>query len=523
MARPSVQRLALAAMVAVLALPAEVGAYEFWTRARTIGQAYELRGFRVFGGELAIGRRRLTQLLTLTLHDLGELERTRRRAGRRGRGPVVSWHSTLRFEHDLGTFLTGRLAVAPTLRQDALDVIPELGASAFSLALLHGYVRLEGLWGDRLSVSAGRLASVTLDGALPFDGAQVRAELAPGWSLEAGGGLAVREASWLGVGSYELDGAPGAFCHEYRAAAAGELGRWRMIERDELVTDGRFTSDYERCPQRQARMATAEAALGGRLPGQVEARLSYRVAASASADSLAGPLYPEHAPRRGTNLERLAATASARWRLGPVQVSPLLLARASLAHGLVDRLELSTELARGRHALEPSASRVVPTFDTDSIWNVFAGEPSTELALGYRYDGGVRAVARLWARRYDGGDSGGTAWAWGGHTEAERPLARTVTLRGRALADGGYGGERAAADGELRWSSATASLAGRAALVWARPEAEGALSTATSVRASWALASGVVVQSALELWRDRQGQLGVRGLGVLELTLEPNR
>lgn len=523
MMRPMARRLAAVAAVAALAAPSPALAYEFWTRARTIGQAYELRGFRVFGGELAIGRRRLTQFLTLALHDLGDLERTRRRSGRRGRGPVVSWRSTLRFEHELGTFLTGRLAVAPTLRQDALDVIPELGASAFSLALLHGYVRIDGLWGDRLSVSAGRVASVALDGALPFDGAQARAELAPGWWLEAGGGLAVRESSWLGVGSYELDGTPGAFCHEYRAAADGERGRWRMIERDELVTDGRFTSDYERCPQRQVRMATAEAALAGRLPGQIEARLSYRVAASPTAESVDGPLYPAAAPSWGTNLERVAATASARWRLGPVQVSPLLLARASLAHGLFDRLELSAAIERGPHVLEPGASRVAPTFDTDSIWNVFAGEPSTELALGYRYQGRTSAIARLWARRYDSGDGGGAAWAWGGHTEAERPLTRTVTLRGRALADGGYGGERAAADGELRWSRATASVAGRAALVWSRPQAEGALAVATSVRTSWALTSGVAVQSVAELWREREGQLGVRGLGVLELTLEPNR
>lgn len=523
MARSRLRHLVVGTALAAVALPAPASAYEFWTRARTIGQAYELRGFRVFGGELAIGRRRLTQLLTLTLHDLGDLERTRRRAGRRGRGVVVSWHSTLRFEHELGTFLTGRLAVGPTRRQDALDVIPELGASAFSLALLHGYVRVDGLGGGRLSLLAGRVSSVALDGALPLDGAQVQVALAPGWSLELGGGLAVREASWLGVGSYELDGTPGAFCHEYRAAADGTAGRWRLIERDELVTDGRFTSDYERCPQRQARMATAEAALGGRLPGRVEARLSYRVAASPSADSLAGPLYPDGAPRWGKNLERLAATASARWRVGPVEVSPLVLARASLAHGLVERLELSAELARGRHALEPSASRVSPSFDTDSIWNVFAGEPSTELALGYRYAGATRAVARLWARRYDGGESGGATWAVGAHAEAERALTKRARLRGRALVDGGYGGERAAADGELRWGDATAEVAGRAALVWARPDTDGGLSAATSVRASWALASGVAVQSALELWRDREGQLGVRGLGVLELTLEPNR
>ena len=52
-------RACIAAIVlAVSSVPAH--AYEFWLRARTYGQAYQLREYRLVGPDLFLGRRRYT-------------------------------------------------------------------------------------------------------------------------------------------------------------------------------------------------------------------------------------------------------------------------------------------------------------------------------------------------------------------------------------------------------------------------------------------------------------------------------
>ena len=327
MVRPMVRRLrGLCALLAVAALlPAEPAwGYEFWTRARTTGEAYELRGFRLVGGELAIGRRRLTHTLTLVLHDLGDLARKRRRAGRWLRGPVVSWHGTLRFDHDFGTFITGRLDAGPTMRQDALDLIPELEDSAFALSLLYGHLRIDGLWNDRLRLALGRIAPLSADGALPFDGAELRMQVTDHVEVVVSGGLAVREASWLGVAAYELDGTPGASCHEYVEAAQGQPGRWRLIERGERVVDGRFSSDFELCPQRQVRMPTASLSLVTQEISGVSAQLGYRVTELERRWARAHPQ-----ERRAHGEPRVALAARGRARRLPVHRVALATGRFS--------------------------------------------------------------------------------------------------------------------------------------------------------------------------------------------------
>lgn len=542
-------------VVAALAAAPPAHGYEFWVRARAMGEAYELRGFRVVGGELAIGRRRYTQVLTLVLRDLGDLERARRRAGRWRTGPVVSWRAGLRFDQDFGTFLTGRLAAGPTTRQDALDLIPELSPSAFALALLYGELRVEGLWRGKLELAAGRLVDHGGDGAPAVDGVGARLMLTPWLELGVSGGLAVRESSPLAAGSHELDGAAGSFCHEYVEAAAGQVGRWRLIERSQPVKDGRYTSDYELCPQREVRMPTASLTLATRELYGVVAELGYRIALSPTVgrigaiDRLREPdlgLYPNErgqAPAWGTNTEQLRALVSGRWRVGALELSPQALVRASLAHGVVDRAELGGELRYGAHSLTPSVARLVPTFDTDSIWNAFAAEPSTELDLAYRVAAraALELEARLWARRFDGGDADGAAWAWGARAELVRPAGRLwrwpLRWSMRALADTGYGGDRLAGDAELGWGSRQQRVVARGALVWARGDRlasevapggslELALATVAataSARLSYALSTGVRAHTAIELWRAGDGETALRALAVLELELEPNR
>lgn len=542
--------------------PRPAYAYEFWTRARTSGEAYELRGFRLLGDELTISRRRFTQSLALVIHDIGDLERQRRRNGRAAhRGPVVSWHSYLRLEHDFGTFITGRLSVGPTRRQDALDVIPELDESALALGLLYGHLSIDGLLGGRLDVQLGRIAPVDATGALPFDGVAVRGAVAAHLEVRASGGLAVRDASPLGGAGGELDGTSGAACREYVEAAGGQPGRWELIDRSRAITDGRYSSDFEYCPQREVLMPTAQLALASRGAGAWHGELGYRIARSPTVgligepDRLTGPdgsdlgpdlgLYPDErgqAPAWGTNLEQLYATGHGQWRWRGASIAPQALVRASLLDGVIDRAELEVEVSRGRHQVAPSMARFVPTFDGDSIWSVFGAEPSIDLAIDYRYLGSRPLRGTLWARRYDGGAAGageGAAWAWGGVADAATAVTRRLSLETRVLADAGFGGERLALHGQLRWASGRAQLTGRAAIAWVRgdeasriaglpaasPSSTPSTSSTSGTAATTAtvrLAAGVALHSMMEL-RTASGETSLRALGIVDFALESDR
>ena len=98
----------VAVLLAASATPAH--AYEFWLRAHTIGQAYQLRDYRLIGPDLFLGRRRYTQTLALRIWDLGDLAAARRRARLPERGLRISWQSYLRIDHDFGQYSAGRIA-----------------------------------------------------------------------------------------------------------------------------------------------------------------------------------------------------------------------------------------------------------------------------------------------------------------------------------------------------------------------------------------------------------------------------
>jgi hypothetical protein len=147
------------AAVVLAAVAAPAHAYEFWLRAQAIGQAYQLRDYRLIGPDLFLGRRRYTQTLALRIWDVGDLAAARRQAHLPDRGLRISWQSYLRIDHDFGDYTGGRVTLPLTVpvRRDALDVTPELGASVASLELLYGYLELAGMLDDRLTLHVGRV------------------------------------------------------------------------------------------------------------------------------------------------------------------------------------------------------------------------------------------------------------------------------------------------------------------------------------------------------------------------------
>src|SRR4051812_15389736 len=148
---------ACVAAVVIAAAAAPAHAYEFWLRAQTFGQAYQLREYRLVGPDLFLGRRRYTQTLALRIWDVGDLAAARREAHLPDRGLRITWQSYLRIDHDFGDYTGGRMTIPLTIsvRRDALDVIPELGESVASLQLLYGYVELAGMVDDRLTLQIG--------------------------------------------------------------------------------------------------------------------------------------------------------------------------------------------------------------------------------------------------------------------------------------------------------------------------------------------------------------------------------
>jgi hypothetical protein len=180
------------------------------------------------------------------------------------------------------------------------------------------------------------------------------------------------------------------------------------------------------------------AVAGGRDGGPLFARLAYRRVWSATADQLPGE------PDSGVNDEKLSLTAFAAWH-DRIQAAGGV--RLNLLLGEFDDEQILVKLRTFRRQwLTLEHVYLAPTFDGDSIWNVFASgayrdlRGSYELALGPE----VRAYARGFARFFTasghaGGASLGATWRRG---------------RGLLRADGywedGFGGLKLGVDGSAR-------------------------------------------------------------------------
>lgn len=536
-----VRRLLVVAGLLVAAQDAR--AYEYEVTARTLTQAFELRSFRLSGGDVVLGRRRFTQGLTLEIRDIGDLEAKRRRVTRFRKGPRISLSSYLRLDHDFGDWTMGE-ATRDDRAVDAIDAIPELASSSLALDLLYAYVTVEDLAGGLLDLRVGRQVRMDLLDAWAFDGATATVHTPWHAAVEVAGGLRVRDASPFGVASYELDGTTGADCREYVEAATPGAGSWRIIDRSRVPAESRFTADLDFCPQRRELMPTVGVAVATEGLRAIHARLSYRRSMSATpgvidgVDRLDYPdvgLYPNEsgqAPGWGVNEERVAMVVSGavERRGGRVRITPWAGARWSLVHALVDEAVVGARVRLGDHALEPEVARSVPTFDADSIFSVFAVEPSSDVRLDYHWaprDRGLAARAGAWVRRYDLGGDGEYA---GGGTAGGEWRARDLAVRLDALVDAGWGGRRAGATAALRWRRRDARYDVRASLLDVAEEADrdapdrrlGALHGTLAVGGTWVIADGVGFHALTEATTSRWTPLQARVLGVLDLAWAPD-
>ncbi len=526
-------------------------AYGFSIHSRILAQAYELRGFRLSGPDVWLARRRYTQTLALDLIDLGDLARTRAKR-HAGRGATIGFSSYLRLDHDFGAWTGGAIDVAGT-RTPAIDAVPELRDGNYGLDLLYAYVDARGLAGGRVDLKLGRQLAVDALDWWAMDGATVRVTTPLHAVVEGFGGLRVRDASPLGTSQVELDGTSGADCQEYVEGVSPGTGTWQLIDRTQALADRPGVDDTGYCPVRDQLMPTFGGAIETAGFQNLFARVVYRRSESRTVGLLGAPdrlsataldtgYYPNEfgqAPAWGVNEERVAATVRANVELrgGAVQLSPWVAARYSLLHGLVDEAELGARLRWGDHALEPEVGYRFPTFDGDSIWNVFAIEPSTEARLAWTYApraGGPRLNAAVWGRRYYRDDHGRqtapsiTADAAAGALAAiDVAVDACWRARGELFADGGYGGQRVGGAAALRWRhDRKVSAQGRASLLYLDTDgarAFRAFTGAVQLGASWQLSDGVALSGVIESSADRYAPFQARGLAILDLAFAPER
>ena len=531
-----------AVALAVALAPVPAHAYEFWLRAQTIGQAYQLRDYQLVGPDLFLGRRRVTQTLALRITDVGDLAAARRLARLPEHGLRISWQSYIRIDHDFGDYTTGSITLAGPLRRDAIDVIPELADSVAGLDLMYGYLQLDGLADDRLMLQIGRVLADDGWGTTGIDGGSARYQV-PEVPLAVGAtaGLRVRASSPLGVTSYELDGTSGAGCQEYVEGPTPGTGSWQLIDRNRMITNSSLSSDYEYCPQRDVNQPTVGITLATSHTKHFGAEVGYRrtwsdtVGLIGPVNRLTNPdlgLYPNdygQAPATGIDEERLYARAHADWRLGELAIEPYVDARYSILHAAFDRADAGVRLRTREHVLEPAVEYYYPTFDGDSIFNAFSIEPTTDVRLGYRYGdkGAWRATADAWLRRYAHEDAT-TSFAGGGDAGIQRVLGAGWRGGVDALADTGYGGRRIGGTAQAMWrGSEQVWLRGRMIVLAVAEDPTSTVlaghyvTTSANFSTTWRVADTVALHFIAEGDHDAIHAIQTRAIAVVDLAFLP--
>lgn len=487
-------------------------------------QAYELRTADPGNAQASlVDRRRVTTYLGLVISGLGQKDSDGLPALRN----QFSVNLQLRFEADLGDFLCsiGRTSIGAALGclgqgRGGVSTSPEL--ANYKPELLMAYVEGHSL-GGWVDLRLGRQLQWELFDLRALDGLWVQARTPLYLAAEAFGGLSVSGALPIDSPVYVLDG------------TSRKVGLGRK-------------DDASQTPPLQPTVGFAVRSDGLR---DLQLRLSYRRTFSLAGEAPVAGCDPAAtggtrlpcAPAVGTIEERLAFTVSGRLLGGR------LLGYGGLRYDFENgRFDDGHAGLRGvlapRHSLVAEYRYSVPTWDGDSIFNVFSAEPYHEVRLSY--DGRPRGPAdtllrvgdlavhgRAFARLFRTGTPAGAASQPGAESEALAPsfggslgarlTRRLGTLRLEAYADGGYGGLRAGADlsGRLLLVRNTLGLEGRAMyLYWADDQRESNRTHSVSLQAGvrYALVRGVLIHLLAEDNVDRFYTTQLRVMAMLDLS-----
>lgn len=375
----------------IVLVPSLARAYDFQIDSETIGQAYQLRA----ADDALVNRRRLTQYLGLHVFNLGPHDDLGRPLPRN----QFFLTAAMRFDAEMGDFSTLRELAGRT---------PQREVYAERLDLLYAYLGGRDILGF-IDFQFGRQIMVDLYDWTSFDGLHVQARTPFYVAAEAWGGLNVNGTSPIDSPVYRVDGT---------ALGGNPLG-WLGARQEE---------------QLQPTFGIAARLYGLR---DVSARFSYERTMSGTG----APRQPGE-PAWGVIDEHVGLTA--RGRILDGRITPWFAFRYSLLAGRLDELYAGARAQLGRHGLSAEYVLAAPTFDGDSIWNVFASQAFDDVRVSYDVSfWRVSAYARAFVRLFF--DDRGAAASGGGWVGARLNLGR-----GWARVDGyyedGYGGRRAGAE-----------------------------------------------------------------------------
>ncbi|HEX4511605.1 MAG TPA: hypothetical protein VH328_16065 [Burkholderiaceae bacterium] len=394
-----------AAIGLVCALAAPARAYDFDIYAQTVGQGYQLRA----ADDTLINRRRIDQSLGLEIYNLGPHDVMGRPLDRNQFYLSVM----MRFESDLGDYpnykeLSGRSA--------------EHSFDPARLDLMWAYLGAHNLFGF-LDFKLGRQVFLDAWDYRALDGLDLDFKTPFHLGLEVWGGLNVSGEAPIDSPIYRADGV---------ALNGNPLGSLGQRQESEL----------------QPTFGFALHTIGLR---DLQARVSYLRTMSFTGDAR-----QPGEPDSGVVEEKLSATVRARLFGGLLH--PWVGVRYDVLNGRVDQIHAGArlQLDGARHGITAEYVYDVPTFDGDSIWNVFASEAFNDARLTYDVRiGPVRAYARGFARIFqeDKTTTNGTVApsnlgsgvAGGGSLGAQLDAKRGY-IRLDSYYEDGYGGLKAGVD-----------------------------------------------------------------------------
>ena len=403
-------------------LPGAASASQVRVGARTIGEGYVIvaPALDPSEGPRLLRRTRLVQYVNLGVYELlppREVDQWRRE-DEDGQLEIVA---SMRLRHDFGEFARGAgLDSGPVLRS----------VDGRQIDLMYGYLQGRRL-GNFFDFRLGRQFEQSGLDWYVFDGGWTRVDTPAHLAVEVFGGLQVNPAHVFGWPTFALDG-----------------------------TSGDEPSDRAGSPM----VGTALAVSGLRW---LSARVAYRRTFTPSGINR-NILEPTGAPdgsvregvSSGTDQEVVSATLH--MSLAKGVVTPFAAARYNIGTVRLDNLTAGLALAvSDRHAIRAQYLRTIPSFDLDSIFNLFSIQPFEDVRLSYqvRAGGGWTLLGRGSARILRNQQTGNLMvdpeapirLGWGGAFAALWQHQR-LALRTDVLAQGGEGGLRAggSVDGQVR-------------------------------------------------------------------------
>jgi hypothetical protein len=488
--------IVLSALGVVLTASSARG-YDFEISARTIAQGYQLRWIRFSERDRLLNRNRLTQSLGVDIWDLLEPSYDPARPDPPPLAPFnLYFTSSLRVNHDFGDYADATL-------------VPELGSESFDLELLYAYVGVRNVLGV-VDAELGRQLLVDNLDWYAFDGLHVTGRLPIHLQLEGQVGWLVRDSSPLGTAAQEPDGSSSAECLVF-------------------VPGTSDFAPYPSCAQREQAAPTFGFALATHGLADVVARISYRRSVSQTVPGATAGTSDE-LPRWGVLQEKLSGEARGNFWRGAVV--PWAAARWNLLAGLIDQAHAGVRIALGDHALTPELLYSYPTFDGDSIWNVFATEPYWDARLtwdAWPGRGPLRGYLRGYLRRFSNaavaGESGADAVLSAGAGAGARWTSDAVAARLDLFYEDGYGGLRAGGDLSGRWRPARRlELEGRLSLIRfdedSIPDLH-ATTFAAQLGGRWQLGPGMALHLLGEHNSNRFDESQLRIVAILDLAFAP--